>query len=703
MKKLLLILGILLPFTAFAATTVPWTQVNLSDTFITPSLINGVILGIQIKGASSTLQNFTAVNATTSQATSTNLFSTSGTFTNLFGTNITGFGLSSCTGTSALTFSGTTFGCAAQPQGTITSLTGDVTGSGTGAVATTLATVNSNVGSFGGVNSIPNITVNGKGLITAAGVNTPSIPASEITSGTFGTGSYTFPANLTITGNATTTALAITSLGVPAGTFLAVNPQGSVIATTTPAGSSGVTSVATTNGITGGTITTTGTIQLDQTFGQVNTAASTTYVGGVTIGKATTTQATSTNQFATTGTFTNLTGTSFTGFGLTSCSGSTFLQWSGGTFACGTPSGSGGTDVNWSFFNNSGIRVATTTNNVLIGASATTSLARLDVIEPSTKYVATFDASNAGAGSPALIQIGGRSGIGATNMNDLKNDGNGNFSIQTGSATLDTEGTDRLSITKTGAATFSGTLTSTGLFTGTAGLQANASSTFQNFTGVNATTSNATTTTLFVSGNASTTNFFGSGLSTCNGVSSALIYTGTTGLFGCNAISSGSGGGNSKFATSTGTYLGITPNGGTNVNLGIGTTTPVFPGEFASSSVPQLDLENPGGATNAKHMILGNNGQGIFTVGTTSDTTFTSTSTALSLNTNSPGSLSVGSTTPTFSAVNGLATFGSNGANGSTTISMGKLQFDGYNSAGSRNCVMLIGSALVVQSGACTP
>lgn len=778
LKKLLFILGLIfLPFTAFAATTVPWTQVNLSDTFITPSLINGVILGIQIKGASSTLQNFTAVNATTSQATSTNLFSTSGTFTNLFGTNITGFGLSSCTGTSALTFSGTTFGCAAQPQGTITSLTGDVTGSGTGAVATTLATVNgnvgsftnanitvngkglvtaasngsaggvtsvsnadgtltispttglvvasrpaitgditiaggsnasvlatvnSNVGSFGGVNSIPNFTVNGKGLITAAGVNTPSIPASEITSGTFGTGSYTFPANLTITGNATTTALAITSLGVPAGTFLAVNPQGSVIATTTPAGSSGVTSVATTNGITGGTITTTGTIQLDQTFGQVNTAASTTYVGGVTIGKATTTQATSTNQFATTGTFTNLTGTSFTGFGLTSCSGSTFLQWSGGTFACGTPSGSGGTDVNWSFFNNSGIRVATTTNNVLIGASATTSLARLDVIEPSTKYVATFDASNAGAGSPALIQIGGRSGIGATNMNDLKNDGNGNFSIQTGSATLDTEGTDRLSITKTGAATFSGTLTSTGLFTGTAGLQANASSTFQNFTGVNATTSNATTTTLFVSGNASTTNFFGSGLSTCNGVSSALIYTGTTGLFGCNAISSGSGGGNSKFATSTGTLLSITPNGGLNVGLGIGTSTPYFALEVGSTTAPQFSLDRNDAVANAKHLITQWDGS-LYTIGTSSDTTLTSTSTAFTIQPNTPSSLTVGSSTPTFTPVNGLVTLGSNGTNGSTTISMGKLQFDGYSTTGTRQCAFFVGSAFVVTSGACTP
>src|ERR1019366_614030 len=45
-------------------------------------------------------------------------------------------------------------------------LTGGVTGSGTGSFATTLATVNGNVGSFGSSTSIPSFTVNAKGLIT---------------------------------------------------------------------------------------------------------------------------------------------------------------------------------------------------------------------------------------------------------------------------------------------------------------------------------------------------------------------------------------------------------------------------------------------------------------------------------------------------------------------------------------------------------
>lgn len=52
------------------------------------------------------------------------------------------------------------------PAGRMPALTGDITTS-SGAVVTTLATVNSNVGSFGSTSAVPVITVNGKGLITA--------------------------------------------------------------------------------------------------------------------------------------------------------------------------------------------------------------------------------------------------------------------------------------------------------------------------------------------------------------------------------------------------------------------------------------------------------------------------------------------------------------------------------------------------------
>ncbi len=63
----------------------------------------------------------------------------------------------------------------------ITALTGDVTAAGPGSVAATLATVNSNVGSFGSSTAIPSFTVNGKGLITAASSNVVIAPAGTLT------------------------------------------------------------------------------------------------------------------------------------------------------------------------------------------------------------------------------------------------------------------------------------------------------------------------------------------------------------------------------------------------------------------------------------------------------------------------------------------------------------------------------------------
>lgn len=76
------------------------------------------------------------------------------------------------------THSGTSSGTNTGDQ-TIT-LTGDATGSGTGSFATTLATVNTNTGSFGSSTAIPNFTVNGKGLLTAAGSSAVIAPAGTL-------------------------------------------------------------------------------------------------------------------------------------------------------------------------------------------------------------------------------------------------------------------------------------------------------------------------------------------------------------------------------------------------------------------------------------------------------------------------------------------------------------------------------------------
>ena len=64
-------------------------------------------------------------------------------------------------------------------------LTGDVTSVGN---ATTLATVNSNVGAFGGTTAIPVITVNAKGLVTAVTTSAVVAPASTLSGSTLASG-----------------------------------------------------------------------------------------------------------------------------------------------------------------------------------------------------------------------------------------------------------------------------------------------------------------------------------------------------------------------------------------------------------------------------------------------------------------------------------------------------------------------------------
>jgi hypothetical protein len=106
----------------------------------------------------------------------------------------------------ATTFVGSLTGTATSTTN-IPNLTGDITSSNT---ATTLATVNSNVGTYGDVGAIPSITVNAKGLVT--GVTTVAPNNGQLSLGVSGTGlsgSATFTANqsgsstFTVTSNAT--------------------------------------------------------------------------------------------------------------------------------------------------------------------------------------------------------------------------------------------------------------------------------------------------------------------------------------------------------------------------------------------------------------------------------------------------------------------------------------------------------------------
>lgn len=96
--------------------------------------------------------------------------------------------LATQSGTFSGTHSGSSSGTNTGDQ-TIT-LTGDVTGSGTGSFAGTLATVNSNVGTFGSVTKSLTTTVNGKGLVTAISEQTVTPAVGSITG--LGTGIETW-------------------------------------------------------------------------------------------------------------------------------------------------------------------------------------------------------------------------------------------------------------------------------------------------------------------------------------------------------------------------------------------------------------------------------------------------------------------------------------------------------------------------------
>jgi len=186
----------------------------------------------------------------------------------------------------------------------------------------------------------------------------------------------------------------------------------------------------------------------------------------------------------------------------------------------------------------------------------------------------------------------------------------------------------------------------------------------------------------------------------------------TKGLLWITGSACGSGGGStSKWATTTGTYFGIVPNGGNSTALGIGTATPAFMLQVGSSTGTlsgrsQLVISETNGGVNAKHWGFRSAGGSLF-IGTTTDSFATSTLSALVLNGSGVPSLTIGTSTPMITLKNGSLSLGgggdSQGFSGSTTISMGKIQIDGLNNTGARSCAFVVGTTWTVVAGACNP
>jgi hypothetical protein len=143
--------------------------------------------------------------------------------------------------------------------------TGDVTNTA-GSLATTLATVNSNVGLFGSSTAIPNFTIDGKGRITAAGTNVVIAPAGTLSGTALSAG---------VTGSSLTGTGTLTSGATGAGFTVALGTStitGTLPAANTAALTGDVTKSAGSNATTVAAVNF-GTATLTGSLPAVNTAA----------------------------------------------------------------------------------------------------------------------------------------------------------------------------------------------------------------------------------------------------------------------------------------------------------------------------------------------------------------------------------------------------------------------------------------------
>jgi hypothetical protein len=270
-----------------------------------------------LAGASSTLQNFTALNSTSSQATTTNLFATTGAFTNLTSTNTITGSISGNAGTATVLQTGRNINGVSFNGGSNITITA--------ASSTVLADNNT----FGGNNTFSSLitgSVSGNAGTVTNGVYTTTFNGLFDTRFDTNLAATTTLNNLTtlkgltdtITTRATSTQATSTNLFATTGTFTNLTATNAINGSVTGAAGSVAASALTGNtlasGVTASSLTSVGTLGSlsvtglsTLTGGFLSSASST--LQNFTALNSTSTQATSTNLFATTGAFTNLSST----------------------------------------------------------------------------------------------------------------------------------------------------------------------------------------------------------------------------------------------------------------------------------------------------------------------------------------------------------------------------------------------------------
>jgi hypothetical protein len=149
-----------------------------------------------------------------------------------------------------------------------------------------------------------------------------------------------------------------------------------------------------------------------------------------------------------------------------------------------------------------------------------------------------------------------------------------------------------------------------------------------------------------ISGNSTTTNATTTGLA-ITGLSSTLLKVNSTGgvvaaIAGTDYAVTDTDTVNSKFATSSSAFLSLNPNGGNNVGLGIGTSTPAWALEVASSTRPQFALSDA--SLTSDIWTMRNAGGNLYFATSSPSSYATSTVSALTIATN--GNVGIKSSNP---------------------------------------------------------